>query len=367
MPFGILIDMLIAVWAAATHSVASVLQSGSHAGASASLLGFDLPLDLAHSRVSQKTRSHGYPTVLLRLVITALAVYLWTTAVDDVFPIASSHPGTTHPDSGHQAFTPIRTWLLAGDGSRAVSACAASAVLSDLIILVAVAVSLLGPTFRPMLTVCLVLLARRILLFVGAELAVQSAPSTEWPVPDGWPTLFECSHRFFSARVALSNVAAMELLAHSVYQTSPLRHGESASVWSRVLTAVAAAVGLLFTVGLTLALRVSWTMDVLVSLCRVLPVLPEYQLTQSSTVCVCAGCSGALTILYDRGGPVITLHRRVHATLLGHRTLNTSRAFFPVFECAFLLTGPFHFEHVELRLYRCLHDAEKERARERCL
>lgn len=220
---------------------------------------------------------HGYPTVLLRLVLTVMAVVMWHATestlglegYNDTEWVAVGGSGGVTADPGHLVMDPLRTWMLAGDGHRAQMACKASAILSDGIVGIAIIVSLVGPSFRPMLAVVFTLVSRRLLVLAGAALAVRPAPSSHWPLPPSWPTLFvvhgPSSHQFFSARVALACVAAMELLGHTVYRLNVWRHTREATRAGRGGAALVAVMILAFTIGLSLALRVSWTVDVCVA------------------------------------------------------------------------------------------------------
>lgn len=175
-------------------------------------------------------------------------------------------------DPGHALFAELRVWLLAGDGLRAVVACTASALLSEATVLVIAFISCAGPTFRPMLAVILVFLAKACLQAAGLECVTIPAPGAAagWPIWEGCPSLFVVrgagSNTFCSARVALCGVACGELLMHTVFQYNHWGQVHKATLATRVFTAVAAAIIFTMQVSLSLALQVSWTADVFIAL-----------------------------------------------------------------------------------------------------
>jgi len=272
-------------------AVADVLRSAAHGGLVAAALGFDVPLDVAET--CGKKRAHLarggryiYPAVLLRIALTVWAFALWfsteASALQGGRPkqpggwlehISSSGGGggssssAAFDDPGHVMLAGLRAWLREGDGARAAAACAASALTSEVLTAAIVGVSVLGPSFRPLLAVILAFLLRLALHLLGATKAVALAPGSAADVCAAGALraslfTFHGPHLFLSARIALCAVASLELLAIAV-------HGytiQNASMRLRAAAAALAAALLTFEVGVSLALELSCTFDIVLTL-----------------------------------------------------------------------------------------------------
>jgi len=270
-------------------TVAGVMRSAAHSGLVATALGFDVPLDLAASGAEKRANlAKGgrfvYPAVLLRIALTAGAFSLWFAtearalggehASASMTPVVAAFVGRRYrleesaiDDPGHALFAGVREWLQEGDGARAALACTASALTSEGLTALLVVVSVLGPSFRPLLAVIFVFLLRLALRLLGAVRAVALAPGSAagaWAALPGTPHLvvFHGPHLFVSARIALCTVASLELLALALHGYTVKR----ASVSLRASAVVLAVALLTFEVGVSLALQLSWTFDLVLTL-----------------------------------------------------------------------------------------------------
>mmetsp|Transcript_8628 Transcript_8628/g.16705 ORF Transcript_8628/g.16705 Transcript_8628/m.16705 type:complete len:677 (-) Transcript_8628:128-2158(-) len=246
-----------------------IRSSAKHAGAVAAILGLDLPLDVKEKRRTQvPPEKRGYQTVLLRLLITYFAVGMWfkTEAMvgDDAWVAGGVDQDPAAQwgsvDILHTLLTPLGATLSVMGLVKPL--CALSASVSDLSVLVMIGVSVLGPTYRPLLATTLVMLMRLVVRVLGGCYAVMHVPSSSWNLPEGWPTLFvqrgPAANQFFSARVALATVVAMELLSVTLYTRKDKK--------IKALAATGATLYIAFNVVLTLALRASWSFDVAIAL-----------------------------------------------------------------------------------------------------
>jgi hypothetical protein len=240
-----------------------LLGAAKHAGIVGTALGFDVPLCVNESySVSQR---RGYPTVLLRLVIAGTGLYAWfqTEHALSEWLQQQSGQGTEygawiapapaeHYDPGHELFAPLRVWL--ETNGLVAAACALSATLADATGVIILIKSLLGSSFRPVLSVLGAFALRWCLHALGALQIIPLVADNLWELPPDWPTLFvqtgPSRHAFFSSRIAVTNVVAMELLFITVY--SP-----QYNKYVRVGAAILAAGFLAFNISLTLALKVS--------------------------------------------------------------------------------------------------------------
>ena len=259
--------------------IRGVLSSAGHAGMTATILGLDVPIDIKDTPNAHQNRAglrHRYPAVLLRLLLTAGAIYAWFHFDDPLACLFSSEPAAAlkaeppklgdFADAGHRALGGLRDWLL--KTGWAATLCGVSSCVSEAIGVTIVAVSVLGTTFRPMLSIIFVYLLRSLLLAAGSGDIIGvpggSGSGGGWGVPDGLPSLFvkhEGAPLFFSARVALTTVASMELLSVTVHGD----YGVKSRHVKRIVAVIAVAI-LALEVVLSVALRASWTFDVLVAI-----------------------------------------------------------------------------------------------------
>ena len=239
------------------------------------MLGLDVPVDIedAHyADMGQTGLRHRYPAVLLRLLLTAAALYVWF-QFDDMSEAfvaqAVADPNCTtsrlvaFSDPGHAALSTFYDWLLAT--GWATRLCTASSIISELVGAAIVSVSVLGTSFRPMLSMIFVYLLRSLLLAAGSTHIVGApAHATDWPVPDDLPALFVKrggTPFFFSARVALTTVASLELLSITVHSD----YGIKSRHVQRLAAVIAVAI-LGLDIILSIALKQSWTFDVVVAI-----------------------------------------------------------------------------------------------------
>ena len=169
---------------------------------------------------------------------------------------------TAEPDAGHTAMHSVGAWLQQTGLDGTV--CKLSAGLSELTVLVLITISCVGHTFRPMLATIMVFVVRLGIQLLGSDAIVPPAPGAQMVanlLPADWPTLFVPSgaaERFCSARVALSAVACAELLCIAIYSDR--------GIWIKRVTALVGVSYLSFNVVLVLALKVSWSFDVLIAM-----------------------------------------------------------------------------------------------------
>eukprot|EP00467_Chlorarachnion_reptans_P011323 CAMPEP_0114525866 /NCGR_PEP_ID=MMETSP0109-20121206/22675_1 /TAXON_ID=29199 /ORGANISM="Chlorarachnion reptans, Strain CCCM449" /LENGTH=727 /DNA_ID=CAMNT_0001707521 /DNA_START=78 /DNA_END=2261 /DNA_ORIENTATION=+ len=249
-------------------SLESIAQAAQHSGASATILGFDLPLDKNDKKEAQRPAGkRGYPTVTLRLILTTLALqaYFATEAeLENWLPMNPSNSDATagsFTDPGHLLLAPFGGFLTLSGLAPVV--CCISVFLSDVSMLFILAISVLGPTFRPMMSVIVVFYLRLALRIFGASMLVPQVPESVWVLPTWWPTLFSrhdaVANSFFSGRVSIAAVVACELVAVTIF----------AKKRTKKLRALAAVVGIAyvaFNIVTSLALKASWTFDILVAL-----------------------------------------------------------------------------------------------------
>eukprot|EP01090_Pellita_catalonica_P018388 TRINITY_DN5924_c0_g1_i1.p1 TRINITY_DN5924_c0_g1~~TRINITY_DN5924_c0_g1_i1.p1 ORF type:complete len:324 (-),score=25.89 TRINITY_DN5924_c0_g1_i1:39-956(-) len=225
-------------------------------GLSAGSLGFDVPLDLKGNRENASTR--GLPTVFLRLILVLFGIWLWfrTEAALESSLTAQGftivHASKVElKDYGHLALLGLREYIL--DQGYVHMLCGLSALLSEFCMLGIIVKSVLGHTFRPFLAVMAVFIIRLLMRFLSE---VPYSITNVWALPDGWLTLFirpETSHIFFSGRVALAMIVAIEL-----FRLAPLR--------GSILLKTLGVLMLLFQVVLSLALGASWSFDLIIAI-----------------------------------------------------------------------------------------------------
>jgi len=123
-----------------------------------------------------------------------------------------------------------------------------------------------------MLAVILVFVCKAGLNLAGAAMVVNPAPDAAagWPLLAGCPSLFVIrgaeANAFFSSRLALSGVSCGELMLHAIYQYNHWGQVQKASLATRVVAAVAAVAIFCLQASLSLAMRVSWTADLIIAL-----------------------------------------------------------------------------------------------------
>jgi hypothetical protein len=254
---------------------ASVLRSASHAGFVATVLGLDVPVDVRDSKAARRDMRLGYPTVLLRVLLVAGGMWLWS-ATETYFEKeqgAFAPPASNFVDPGHAFFQPVGRWLLAGDQSRAIRVVGISCDLSEIIVWALTVSSIAGRSFRPMLSIIFLFVLRLCMRALGTSRLIPSIAThvtegsiVSMEVANVLPSVFVRHNRavvgsqtpFFSSSVALTMVFALEMLSVTMYRkdlSNKIRFG-------------AAFVGLAcvsYDILLSMTLRTSWTFDVVVT------------------------------------------------------------------------------------------------------
>ena len=235
------------------------------AGLQAAALGFDVDLDI---KVAGRTNAtnRGYPTVLLRLMLLALAVKTWFVSEqallnsmrlhDESAPVAVSLA-----DAGHRLAEPLTKFLV--DNKLVPLACTISCFAHELATLILIVRGVLGKTFRPLLALTGALTIR---LALRLTTQLISSPDALWEVPADLPGLFRqaaTSNVFFSARMALATIFVCE----AIY-TSRKALGQPCSLrlLSKHLVCAFSICLFLYTIALSLALRASWSFDLIVAI-----------------------------------------------------------------------------------------------------
>lgn len=256
-----------------THSLpegidpSGIVYAAQHAGFTAALLGLNVPLDVGDKkRVQKPVGKRGYRIVTLRLILTVLIIQLYFATEEQLeqwFPMDPSRTDATagtFKDPGHLLMAPVGFFLTMS--GLAPIFCCLSVLLSDLSVLLILGTSVLGPTFRPMMSVIIDFIIRLLLRVVGASVLIPPVPDNSWVLPSWWPTLFSrhdaVVNSFYSARVSISTVLACELIAVTIY----------AKKRSKKLRALATTIGvvyLAFNILISLALKCSWTFDIIVA------------------------------------------------------------------------------------------------------
>ena len=215
--------------------------SARHAGMVSQMLGFDMPMDPEDSKAAKMKTKKSFPAVLLRLILTCSTMYLWWNVSESLDEIMMyKRPSGTltdrdsnvvllsginpSPDIGHVYLSKVTKWLVEGDGEpRAVFLCALSDLIGEIMCLVVCIISLLGVSFRPMLSGLFILAIRMLLDILGANtFIIPTDKISLWKETPGFigghffVKPYE-SYRFFSARVAFSAVVVLELLSISVW------------------------------------------------------------------------------------------------------------------------------------------------------
>lgn len=251
---------------------ASVLRSANHAGFIATVLGLDVPVDIQDAKAARQETQHGYPTVLLRILLVGFGMWLWSTTETYFEQEQSSFttPTSTFVDPGHAFFEPVGRWFLAGDQSRAKFAVGVSCDLSEIIVWTLTFSSIVGRSFRPMLSIVFLFVLRLCMRALGTSRLI---PSIATPVTGDslavttlLPSVFVRHNRavlgsqipFFSSSVALTMVFALEMLSITLY-----RKGVSNKI--RLGAAFVGLACVLYDMFLSMALRTSWTFDVVVA------------------------------------------------------------------------------------------------------
>jgi len=179
-------------------------------------------------------------------------------------------PTSTFVDPGHAFFEPVSRWFLAGDQSRAKIAVGMSCDLSEIIVWTLTFSSIVGRSFRPMLSIVFLFVLRLCMRALGTSRLI---PSIATPVTGDslavttlLPSVFVRHNRavlgsqipFFSSSVALTMVFALEMLSITMY-----RKGVSNKI--RLGAAFVGLACVLYDILLSMALRTSWTFDVVVA------------------------------------------------------------------------------------------------------
>jgi len=229
-----------------------------HFGISGVMLGMNTP------DPAMKTSpgvSRGYPTVLLRILITGGAVYVWYLTEEYVgdLPVRTSRTG--------DVYDPLHEWAAWGEGRSpglVMILCAISCVVSELIVTICILASIIGTTFRPFLSIIITFVIRVLIRLSGA-LQHMSIPESVWQEPPHMPHLFvqhaPTSHLFFSGRVALATIACCELIELSLVLANPVTKFD----FKRAAVVGLGFVLLLWTIWLSLAFRASWSYDCLIA------------------------------------------------------------------------------------------------------
>ena len=236
----------------------------SPGGALTYLIGLDLPLRAVPRTTLAYAR--GGATLFLRAGIVAATLAAWLYAGNRAAVHASSFPSSSYQDVGHTLAAPLGAWL---EGSGyAPLACGVCASLSDVAVVGIVASSIVGSSVRPLLTGAFLVGMRSLMQWLGTVSLIPLVAASSWVVPAGWPTLFvfgsPAANAFFSPRVALAAVVVLEWLANM--RASRKRSNLLCAMWSRRFLSVIALAYLVGVVVLSLALKASWSFDVVLSL-----------------------------------------------------------------------------------------------------
>lgn len=123
------------------------------AGVQAMSLGFDVDLEIK-SEVRTHASKRGYPTVLLRIILTMIGIKFWLSSEQALWDLIASH-GKGEPlaiklsDYGHELFKPLKNFLVETENIE--PACYLSQFLDEFIVLVMMYKSVTGKTFRPLM------------------------------------------------------------------------------------------------------------------------------------------------------------------------------------------------------------------------
>ena len=131
-----------------------------------------------------------------------------------------------------------------------------------------IAVSIFGVSFRPVLSVVYLLLLHTAMRVVGPRVLSVGALSSWVDGASPLPSLFVTGGGapvFFSLRIAITALAALELLSITLFKDGVQFFGE-VRARHRLGAAVVAGFLLGFTVCLMLALRAVWSFDVVITL-----------------------------------------------------------------------------------------------------
>ena len=267
----------------------NVLMSAQHAGMVSQMLGFDMPMDQEDSKAAKMKTKKSFPAVLLRIILTCTTMYMWWHVSNhlDAIMINKRPPNTLmdgnknvillsditpNPDIGHVYLSKITKWLMEGAGApRAVFFCALSDCIGEIMCLIVCLISLFGVSFRPMLSGMFILIISMLLKILGANtLIIPTNKISFWQETPGFlgGHFFVKPYKgysFLSARVAYSAVVVLELLSISVYSQGEQFFGKIQAK-HKTFAALLGILLLFFQAGISIALRETWTFDVIIAL-----------------------------------------------------------------------------------------------------
>lgn len=219
--------------------------------------------DIDEERERQRALQRGYPSVLLRLVLCGIAVYIWT----QFEPTAALAVPTqvTLPDRGHELLAPLRLWLQRNELVEPL--CSLSTLLSELISWAMLLFSVLGSTTKPVVAGLAAYAVRAAILF-ATPIGVVPADAL-WAASKRVQVLTAFSSLYRRPRCALTRpAAASSFVSVRILTATTLL----LLVWKwkyarmRGLLVACSAAILLFQLVMSLSMRTNFSADLLLSL-----------------------------------------------------------------------------------------------------
>jgi len=266
-------------------TLADLQAAKGSAGLVAASLGFDLPLDIAHdhSKMHRPAIDRGIATVLLRALVVAACVNLWSSAIaSSQFLLPESHTAksplvyvASSADVGQVWMAKHVSPLIFSQQSVVEAAC----LMSDFITHVSMGgltlTAVAGNSFRPFLSMMIAGFVRYAIHQMGPVPAVAVGMS-QWPLGQNSSTWIEPlpssvadTSTFFSIRVCVACIMLGELLndtlpaRRNAAETYGHECGKSGTV--RAITAFFGSVNVVFQVVLALCMRSSFTFDLIIA------------------------------------------------------------------------------------------------------
>ena len=235
------------------------------AGALSSSLFAALPPSLKAGHNAGSAIKRGYPTVLLRILMIGFGAWFWMSGSSMILSANNSHPFqfASHPgaeiyDVGLHLFIPLRAYLDQIQNQVYLYYLVnAKMVLSDLLAVILIAISIMGPTFRPALGGIFALVLR---VFSQYMTRFVAEPATVFLGDNSYPCLFASaatSGSFISPHVIVASVFLVESFRF---------HKEGRASIFVILWRVLAVFALVFQIVVALVLHSNWTFDILIAL-----------------------------------------------------------------------------------------------------
>jgi len=236
------------------------------AGVLSSSLFAALPPTLKVGHNAGSAIKRGYPTVLLRMLMIGFGVWFWMIGASMILPANSqphsiqhaSHHGAEIYDVGLHLFMPLRAYLDPVPNQVYLYYLVnAKMVLSDLLAVIVIAISIMGPTFRPALGGIFALVLRAFSQYMTRFVA---EPATVFLGDNSYPCLFASaatSGSFISPHVIVASVFLVESFRF---------HKEGRASIFVILWRVLAVFALVFQIVVALVLHSNWTFDILIAL-----------------------------------------------------------------------------------------------------